>query len=187
MNLDGQVFTKWRVRTGYLVAVAVLLLAHPTPRSLLLGGLVGMVGLVFRGYAAGFLHKQEQLTTSGPYDHTRNPLYFGSALLTLAAAIATHSLAASLLLLGYFAVFYSVVMRREEEELRQRHGATFEAYARTVPLFFPRLGPLSAASGGSHARFSWLQYKRNHEWQAAIGFLFLIAVLVLIWRLRLPN
>jgi protein-S-isoprenylcysteine O-methyltransferase Ste14 len=186
MNLDGQVFTKWRVRTGYLVAFAVLLLARPTPRSLLLGALLGMIGLVLRGYAAGFLHKQEQLTTSGPYDHTRNPLYFGSALLTLAAAIATHSLAALLLLLGHFAVFYSVVMRREEEELRQRHGPAFEAYARRVPLFFPRLGPLSGASGG-HARFSWVQYKRNHEWQAAIGFLFLIAVLVLIWRLRLPN
>jgi protein-S-isoprenylcysteine O-methyltransferase Ste14 len=183
MSLDRQVFTTWRVRAGYLVALAVLLLARPTPLSLLLASAVGLVGLIFRGYAAGFLHKQEQLTTSGPYDHTRNPLYFGSALLALAAAIAARSIAAGVLLVGYFALFYSVVMRREEQELRLRHGPAFDRYAREVPLFFPRLRPPNrgSAPGGG---FSWHQFKRNHEWQASVGFLFLLAILFAIWRWR---
>lgn len=186
MNLDGQVFTKWRVRTSYLVAVAVLILAHPSLLSLLLGAAVGIIGLVFRGCAAGYLHKQEQLTTTGPYDRTRNPLYFGSAILTVAAAIAARSILAALVLLGYFALFYSVVMRREEQELREGHGAAFAEYARAVPLFFPRLG-WSRSAAPSAGGFSWAQYKRNHEWQASLGFLFLLVMLALIWRLRLPH
>ncbi|MGB4785075.1 MAG: hypothetical protein WAQ77_10170, partial [Candidatus Acidiferrum sp.] len=80
--------------------------------------------------------------------------------------------------------FYTVVMRREEKELHLRHGAAFEEYARAVPLFIPRLtavkGPLT--SGGS---FTLAQYKKNHEWQAAAGYLFLLAVLLLIWHLRM--
>ncbi|HYU23056.1 MAG TPA: hypothetical protein VEM60_07910, partial [Candidatus Dormibacteraeota bacterium] len=56
-------------------------------------------------------------------------------------------------------------------------------YARAVPLFIPRLtaAKLSADSAGS---FSLSQYKKNHEWQAAVGFLFLLLVLLVIGRLR---
>ena len=74
-------FARWRVRLGYLVAVVVLLLARPTPLSMLLGAVVGAVGLAVRAYAAGYLHKQEILITSGPNAHTRNPLYYGSSIL----------------------------------------------------------------------------------------------------------
>jgi hypothetical protein len=52
-----------------------------------------------------------------------------------------------------------------------------------VPLFFPRLAPanLPGASGGA---FSFFQYKKNHEYQAALGYLLLLITLVAIWRLR---
>ncbi len=91
---------------------------------------------------------------------------------------------AALILIIYFAIFYSVVMRREEEELRLRHGTAFVEYARTVPQFLPRLtaAKLLESSAGS---FSFAQYKKNHEWQAALGFLLLLAVLLLISRFRL--
>jgi len=138
---------------------------------------------LIRACAAGYLHKQEVLTVTGPYAFTRNPLYLGSAVLTLGAAIATRSWVSASILLLYFAIFYSMVMRREEKELRLQHGAAFEEYARAVPLFLPRLQPakLTRASSGV---FSFVQYKKNHEWQAALGFLLLIAALLLIWYFR---
>jgi len=82
---------RWRVRLGYPLAVAVLFFARPQPRSILYGGLVGLVGLALRAWAAGYLHKQEVLTVTGPYAYTRNPLYLGSAVLALGVAIATRS------------------------------------------------------------------------------------------------
>jgi len=120
---------------------------------------------------------------TGPYAFTRNPLYLGSAVLTLGAAIATRSWVSASILLLYFAIFYSMVMRREEKELRLQHGAAFEEYARAVPLFLPRLRP-ARLSGESSAAFSFEQYKKNHEWQAALGFLLLIAALLFIWYFR---
>lgn len=175
---------RYRVRLGYPLAIAVLWFARPTPRSILYGAVVGFAGLLVRALAAGHLHKQKVLTVTGPYAYTRNPLYFGSAILACGAVIATHSWFSTALAAAYFAVFYSVVMRREEGELRQHHGPAFDEYARAVPLFFPRFTPasLSAENSGS---FSFLQYKKNHEWQAPLGFLFLLALLLLIWRLRL--
>ncbi len=176
-------FARWRVRLSYPLAIIVLWFARPTPRSILWGAPLGLIGLFIRARAAGYLHKQQVLTVTGPYAYTRNPLYFGSAILTLGAAVATHSWISGVLLCGYFALFYSIVMRREEEELRRHHGAGFEEYAAAVPLFFPRLTP-TKLSFGSAGAFSFAQYKKNHEFQAAIGFLILLALLLLIWCLR---
>src|SRR5436309_15439335 len=135
MSLPGTFFMRWRVRLGYPLAVVVLWFSRPAPRSILLGGLVGVLGLGLRSYAAGYLHKQEVLTVTGPYAYTRNPLYLGSAVLALGAAIATRSWISAAILMAYFAVFYSIVMQREAKELHVRHGASFEEYARAVPLF----------------------------------------------------
>jgi protein-S-isoprenylcysteine O-methyltransferase Ste14 len=176
-------FARWRVRLGYLLAVIVLLLARPTPRSILIGGAMGLIGLAIRAYAAGYLHKQEVLTITGPYSRTRNPLYFGSSFLALGAAVATNSYWASALLLIYFALVYSFVMRREEMELRQKHGASFDTYAAAVPLFFPRFSVGQRSANATD--FSWAQYKKNHEYQAAAGFALLLTTLFVIWWLRL--
>lgn len=176
-------FARWRVRIGYFLAVFVLCLARPVPKWILVGGVVGLLGLAIRAYAAGYLHKQEVLTVSGPYAYTRNPLYFGSSILTAGAAIAMHSVCAAALLLIYFALVYSFVMRREEMELRGKHGAAFDVYAKSVPLFVPRFSPIQQADS-QQAGFSWARYKKNHEFEALGGFLLLLVALVVIWRLR---
>ncbi len=184
MSSVADFFARWRVRLSYPLAILVLWFARPTPRCILLAIPIGLLGLLIRARAAGYLHKQEVLTVTGPYGYTRNPLYLGSAVLTLAAAVAAHSWISAVLVCVYFAVVYSFVMRREEVELRRQHGAEFDEYARAVPLFFPRFLPakLSFAAAGA---FSFAQYKKNHEYQAAVGFVLLLAVLLAIWWLRL--
>ena len=176
-------FARWRVRLGYILAVILLLLASPTPQTIVLGGMIGLLGLVIRAYAAGFLHKQEILTTTGPYAYTRNPLYFGSSFLAIGAAIAMHSWIGGVLLLVYFALIYSFVMLREERELRVQHPLTFDAYAASVPLFFPRPSKRNSTHS-SRGSFSWTQYKKNHEYEAVFGFLLFLVALAVIWRVR---
>jgi protein-S-isoprenylcysteine O-methyltransferase Ste14 len=177
-------FARWRVRLSYPLAVILLLLANPTPGSIVLGAVVGSLGLLLRASAAGHLHKQTFLSTAGPYAYTRNPLYLGSAVLTLGAAIAMRSWLCAIILGSYFGLFYWPVMRREEQELRLQHGAAFEGYARAVPLFFPRLSSVKLSVPGASS-FSSAQYKRNREYRAALGFLLVLGLLLVIWRLRL--
>ena len=183
MNDAAKWIARWRVRLGYPLAVVVLFFARPGWKSVAIGGAIGALGLWLRAYAAGYLKKQEVLTTTGPYAFTRNPLYLGSALLAAGAAWAIHSWISGAILAVYFAVVYYVVMRREEGELRAHFGEAFEVYARAVPLFFPRITPVEIA-GSSPGEFSLAQYKKNHEYQATLGFLFLLVALLAIWRLR---
>ena len=184
-------FARWRVRIGYLLAVVVLWISRPNPHSILIGAAIGIIGLIIRACAAGYLHKQSILTTTGPYAYTRNPLYFGSSLMAVGAAVAMNSIASAALLLIYFALVYTFVMHREELELRVHHGPAFDAYAQSVPRFFPRLTPVQQSTVSTLDQseiptggFSFAQYRKNHEHQAALGFLFLLLVLVIVWRLH---
>jgi hypothetical protein len=69
-----------------------------------------------------------------------------------------------LLILGYIAVFYTAVMKREERELQRQYGESFTEYAKNVPLFLPQILP-GAPVGG----FSSEQYVTNREYQALLG------------------
>jgi len=174
-------WTRWRVRVGYPVAVAYLWFASPTWKSVATGGAIAALGLVVRALAAGHLRKWEGLATSGPYACTRNPLYFGSTLLAVGFAVAGHSWIGAALIAAYFAVFYPSVIKREEAELRARYGRAYEEYAARVPLFWPRIRRQTPAP---LEQFSWPLYRRNHEYQAALGFLAGLALLILrmYWR-----
>lgn len=165
---------RWRVRTGYPVALAFLLLAHPTTASLAAGATVAALGLLVRGAAAGYLHKHEQLATGGPYAFTRNPLYLGSSILALGFVVAGASWIATAVVAAYFVAFYPAVMGREEAELKELYGATFEEYSRRVPRFWPRLAHVQPSKAVS---FAWAQYRRNREYQAGIGTLAGFAIL----------
>ncbi len=172
---------RWRVRLGYPVAVVFLVLARPIPRAIMIGGLVAVVGLIVRGLASGHLRKDEELATTGPYAVTRNPLYFGSALLAAGFIVAGHSLWAGLIVGVYFAVFYYAVIRNEEADLRKRFGGAFEDYAARTPLFFPGFRASKGSTPAQNApesAFSWPQYRRNREYQALLGT---IAGLGVVW------
>ncbi|MGA7853094.1 MAG: isoprenylcysteine carboxylmethyltransferase family protein [Candidatus Acidiferrales bacterium] len=172
---------RWRVRTGYPVAILYLLLATPTADWIALGGGIAGLGLIIRAIAAGHLRKDRELATTGPYARTRNPLYLGSLFLAIGFAIAGHSWWAASLVLVYFAVFYYAVMRNEEGDLRARFGVLYDQYAARVPLFLPNFfdsGRVAPADVAPEQAFSWTQYRRNREYKALVGT---IAGLAVVW------
>src|SRR5262249_44574182 len=136
--------------------------------------------------AAGYLKKQKVLTGTGPHGHTRKPLYLGSSILAAGAAWAMHSWVSPVVLGIYFCGVYFVVMGRGEREMRSHFGKAFEEYAKRVPLFVPRLTPASI-EGSSGGAFSFAQYRKNHEYEAALGFFLLLVFLLGIWWLRLGT
>lgn len=180
-SAPGPAWARWRAPLGYPTAALCLWFAHPTFRSIVAGSVIASAGLVIRAMAAGHLRKREALAQSGPYAYTRNPLYLGSAFIAAGFALAALSWIAAGLLALYFVVFYEQVMRREESELREQYGKTFDEYARSVPRFLPKLRVKIASDGG---RFSFAQYVRNREYSAAIGAALTIAVLAILalWR-----
>ena len=84
----SRVARRIRVPLGFVFAVLYFWLARPTWRSLEIGTLLIVPGLLIRALASGHVRKNEALATSGPYAHTRNPLYLGSLLIGIGFALA---------------------------------------------------------------------------------------------------
>jgi protein-S-isoprenylcysteine O-methyltransferase Ste14 len=170
---------RWRVPLGFVCAALFILLAEPRPLTLAIGGLVALVGLSLRAWSSGHIRKNDKLAVSGPYAHTRNPLYLGSFLLGIGFTIA----AGRPLLLGslfalLFLGIYLPVMRVEAATLEGLFGDDYRQYALSVPLLFPRLTAYRTAES-SGTKFDSGLYMRYREYRAALGLLLAWGVLAL--------
>jgi len=161
-----------RVPLGFLTAALYLyeLWRHaPQPAAIAWSLALVLPGLWLRGYAAGYVKKNRELTTTGPYAHTRNPLYLGSMLIAAGFAVALLSWPVALFLAIGFAVIYIPVIASEERFLRATFPG-FDAYCSQVPRLFPRLTPArpSESQIGSGS-FSFSRYLKHREYNAGIG------------------
>jgi protein-S-isoprenylcysteine O-methyltransferase Ste14 len=180
----GTLVQRWRVPLGFACAVVFVLLARPNRISLAVGGTVALIGLAVRAWASGHIRKNSKLAVSGPYAHTRNPLYLGSFILGLGFTIAASSSLWLLVVLGglFAALFlgiYLPVMRVESATLAELFGEDYRAYARAVPLLFPRLTPYRADEVAAATKFDIALYLRYREYRAALGLLLAWSVLLL--------
>lgn len=161
-----------RVPLGFAFAAVYLWLAQPTWASILAGGCIALAGVLLRAVASGHISKDSELTTSGPYGYTRNPLYLGSLLLAVGFAVAARSGWVVLAIAVLFAVIYLPVIKAEEAFLRARFPE-FDAYAQRVPRLLPRLRKAKATPGS----FSRERYFRHREYNALLGTAAMIAAL----------
>lgn len=165
-----------RLRAVWILVVAFLYFSRPTLASLLVGVPLILVGLVVRGWAAGTVEKGRELTVSGPYAFTRNPLYLGSFAIGVGFSVTGGHWLWPALFGGFFAVVYSRTMTRERASLSESFGERYATYAAAVPAFVPRLTPFPA--DGPRTAFAWSRYGRYREWEALLGVVAALVVLV---------
>lgn len=173
----SQMAQRIRVPAGFVLAPLLFISAHPTPATLASGAFVALIGLAIRGWASGHLKKMEELTTSGPYAHTRNPLYLGTFLLGVGVAIGGGAPWFVALFAALYLVIYVPVMLAEAATMRNLFAEDYETYSKEVPLFAPRLTPYRARFSRAGRQFDFSLYLHHREYRAALGFLVVYALL----------
>jgi protein-S-isoprenylcysteine O-methyltransferase Ste14 len=163
-----------RVPLGFVFAALYVWLAHPSWRSIILGSSIAVTGLIIRALASGHVRKNEQLTTTGPYAYTRNPLYLGSIIIAAGFTLASRSWIIAAIAAAMLVFIYIPVIRSEEEFLRA-HFPEFNDYCSNVPRLFPRLKLCQGSAGSFSAHLYW----KHREYNAAVGAAAIIAVLVI--------
>ena len=166
-----------------LLGGAALVWAPPQPRGFLWAVPLIAAGLAIRGWGAGHLVKNEDLTMSGPYAYVRHPLYLGT--LSIGTGFATLfggwvSLVLLALLWPWFALDYFPRKDRVEcARLAERYGDVFQRYAVAVPALWPNLTPYRGASGAART-WALSRYSENNE----LGTLIAVLVGVALFWLR---
>jgi protein-S-isoprenylcysteine O-methyltransferase Ste14 len=170
-----QTAQRLRVPLGFVVVPLFLLFADPTWASVAVGAAVAAAGAALRAWASGHLRKMAELTTSGPYAYTRNPLYLGTFVMVAGVALAAGKWWLAVLASAAYLAVYVPVMLAEVDTMRALFPEAYDRWAAGVPLFLPRLTP--ARLGGA-ARFDGSLYLRHREYRAAAGLAAVLGFLV---------
>jgi protein-S-isoprenylcysteine O-methyltransferase Ste14 len=161
----ARILARYRVRLGMLAAVAAFWLAKPTLRSVAAGTAVACVGEALRLWAAGHLEKGREVTASGPYRLTRHPLYVGSSIMGIGFAIASASIAVTLLIAVYLVATVTAAIRSEESHLTEKFGDAYPEYR-------------DGRTPGVSRRFSLERVRANREYRSVAGLVAALALLL---------
>ena len=167
-------------RIAYLCLV--LFAVPPSWPLLVVGAVLALGGIVFHGWAAGYLaragyeEREKILTVRGPYRHNRNPYYVAQMTMDLGFFCMA---GLPLFYLLYFPVIFSVYrawVLHEEPFLRQEFGQDYLAFERESPRWRVRLTPSPAR--GREQRFEWAIYRQNRELHRTVSHLVLVGVFI---------
>ena len=195
----GNFFFRYR---NWLFIILYLLLFIPSPPlfsqqyfgeqywlyPLIIGLFVTILGQAIRGATIGLAYiirggkdkkvYAEELVTSGIFNHCRNPLYVGNILMLLGVGILSNSLIYVGVIMPLFLFIYQAIVLAEENFLRNKFGAAFDAYCKRVNRWFPSLkgiGDSFAAMEFNWKRWILKEYNTQFVWMAGI-------VLILLFR-----
>ncbi|MBN2413292.1 isoprenylcysteine carboxylmethyltransferase family protein [candidate division KSB1 bacterium] len=148
--ISREFFFKYRSFTPIPLILIALVFANITIYSFIAGFLIAFSGEVIRLWSVRYAGKATRTTgevgadvlvTTGPYGHTRNPLYLGNFLLSFGMLFIAWPLMPWFIMvyLALFFVQYGAIISLEEDFLKQKFGAVYTEYMQNVPRFLPRL------------------------------------------------
>jgi len=138
--------------------VLALWFARPTPAGFALGAGLMLLGEAIRFWGATHLGRRTRssrpistgIVTTGPYAHTRHPLYWGNLLLVTGFAVASGAgrpWFPALAAVGFIAL-YATHALAEEAVLRGAFPSVWRDYAARVPAWRWRLTPVRVTGAG---------------------------------------
>lgn len=188
-----EILYKKRVFLGFLFGFSFIIFSRPSSiLALILGILIAMFGETIRILAAGFIIKNDELSTEGPYSIVRHPLYFGSFIMGLGLCLSIfsikHIVSAMIFLIAYLVLFFGVyipVLKKEEQVLTEKYGQKYLDYKANVPMLFPTFSEFKGDSRKCSCRFDSKNTKEfdkkifmnNKEYRALLGLAAIVVIL----------
>jgi len=162
---------------GLVLLVVCGWFAEAAGESRMIAGFaLAAIGQTWRIYAAGVIHKNRQLATTGAYSLVRHPLYLGNFLILVGFAIAGGNLVLMAVVAFFFLFYYPAAIRYEDHKLEGIFGEEWRAWSSNIPGMFPTGFKWKANPDSSwSARQSLL---RNGE---LVYTIFEVGAAVLLW------
>ena len=173
-----------RKRTTFTWIIPILLLAATLVLRRNDFGLIGyaagivfvVLGEVVRFWAAGYISKDSTIASGGPYAFVRNPLYFGSLLLSIGYGLVSGlGIIGVAVMVGFYLLFHLAAILYEEAFLKQKFGQAYLDYYNRVPRLLPSVTPRTTGEG----QYEWKQALYNREQTSALFAFILVALLSL--------
>ena len=140
------------------------------------GFIIAASGQLWRIYAAGVIHKNRQLASTGAYSLVRHPLYLGNLLILGGFTLACGNWIVVAMVVFFFLFYYPAAIRYEDYKLENIFGDEWRSWSKDIPGMFPtRLKWQSSQDSEWNVRQSMI---RNGE---LVYTIFEIGAAILLW------
>ena len=133
---------------GLLLVAVCAYFAKPDSGTVAIGLAMAVVGQVFRIYAAGFIHKNKQLASTGPYALVRHPLYLGNFLILIGFTLACAKLYVVAVVILFFLIWYPAAIAYEDSKLERIFEDEWREWSKNIHAIIP-------------GRFRWADLKTD--------------------------
>lgn len=131
---------------GLLLVAVCAYFARAGSTLVIIGLTMAVLGQLFRIYAAGFIHKNTQLASTGPYALVRHPLYLGNFLILIGFALAGNNMYVWLGVVVFFLIWYPAAISYEDSKLESIFADEWRAWSKNIHAIIP-------------GRFKWADLK----------------------------
>ena len=123
---------------GLILLLVCAYFAMPAGEPRIVAGfMLAAIGQAWRIYAAGVIHKNRQLASTGAYSLVRHPLYLGNFLILVGFAIASGNWIVIAVVAFFFLFYYPAAIRYEDYKLEGIFGDEWRAWSKNIPGMFP--------------------------------------------------
>ena len=138
-----------------------------------------LLGLFTRMFASGFVLKNKELSTTGPFAFMSHPLYCGNIMILIGLCLINGFLWSFISAFIFFWFYYPTAIEYEDRKLKSLFPDAWEEWASITPALMPKMDLKSTMNGNIFSKLdlrSWSLTKSlmtNYEP--------VIVVYVLIW------
>ena len=138
-----------------------------------------LLGLATRMYASGFVLKNKELSTTGPYAFMRHPLYTGNIIILIGLCLINGFFSSFITAFIFLWFYYPTAIEYEDRKLKSLFPDTWEEWAFITPALLPKMDLKGTLNGKIFSKLdlrSWSLKKSlmtNYEP--------VIVVYVLVW------
>ena len=122
---------------GLLLVAVCAHFSRPDFGLVTIGLILAVAGQLFRIYAAGYIHKNKQLASSGPYALVRHPLYSGNILILVGFTIASGNAYVAAVVLLFFIIWYPAAIAYEDRKLESIFGDEWLEWSKKIHAIVP--------------------------------------------------
>ena len=137
------------------------------------------LGLATRMFASGFVLKNKELSTTGPYAFMRHPLYTGNIMILIGLCLINGFLWSFISAFIFFWFYYPTAIEYEDRKLKSLFPDTWEEWASITPALMPKMDLKSTTNGNIFSKLDLRSWSLSKSLMT--NYEPVIVVYVLIW------
>jgi len=127
-----------RQAVGILLVAVYAYWSVPAEALFWPGAVIALIGILIRLYASGFVMKNKELATTGPYSLVRHPLYTGNILMLAGFCLANSQIWPWAVGAFFLWFWYPPAISYEDKKLNRIFGDAWVEWSSRTPALLPR-------------------------------------------------